>query len=58
MSEIERRLKDFEEELLKVIEKFEKEHGLLMVDVKYDGFNKSVTYTFAGENFKFTKTYQ
>lgn len=55
MSEIERRFKDFEEELLKVIEKFEKEHGLLMVDVKYDGFNKSVTYTFAGENFKFTK---
>lgn len=55
MSKTEQHLKDFEEELVKVIEKFEKEHGLLMVDVKYDGFNKSVTYTFAGENFKFTK---
>ena len=56
MSEIERHLKDFEEELVNVIERFEKEYGLLMVDVKHDGFNKSVTYTFAGENFKFTKT--
>lgn len=55
MSEIEKALEDFEKELVRVVDKFEKEHGLFVVDVKYDGFNKSVTYTYAGENFKFTK---
>ena len=56
--------KDFEDDLQKVIDKFEKEYGLFIVDIKYDGFSKNInydgydkgiTYTFAGENFKFTK---
>jgi hypothetical protein len=55
MSVIRQDLEDFEAELQKVIDTFEKEHGLFIVDIKYDGFSKNIHYTFAGENFKFTK---
>ena len=51
---IEEALKAFEGELIKVIDRFEKENGVLMVDIKYDGYNKSVNYTISGGNYKFT----
>lgn len=56
MSEIRQQdFKDFEDDLQRVIDKFEKEHGMFIVDIKYDGFTKNINYTFAGENFRFTK---
>ena len=56
MSEIRQQdLKDFEGDLQKVIDKFEKEYGMFIVDIKYDGFSKNIHYTLAGENFRFTK---
>lgn len=55
MSVTEKALKDFEDDLQKVIDNFEKEYGMFVVDIEYDGFRKNIHYTFAGENFKFTK---
>jgi hypothetical protein len=56
MSEIRQQdLKDFEDDLQKVIDNFEKEYGMFVVDIEYDGFRKNIHYTFAGEDFKFTK---
>lgn len=55
MSIIRQDLEYFEAELQKVIDKFEKEHGMFIVDINYDGFTKNINYTFAGENYRFTK---
>ena len=55
MSVTEKALKDFEDDLQKVIDNFEREYGMFVVDIEYDGFRKNIHYTFAGENFKFTK---
>ena len=35
-------------EIIKAIEKFEKEHKVFIVDINYDGYDKGITYTFAG----------
>lgn len=55
MSEIEQAIEVFKDDLRALVEKFEKEHGALLVDVKYDGFNKKVTYTIADGSAKFIR---
>lgn len=55
MSRIEKNLEKFKDDLRMLVERFEKENGMLLVNVKYDGFNKSVTYTITDGNAKFTK---
>lgn len=55
MSEIEKNIEVFKEDLRLLVERFEKENGMLLVDVKYDGFDKSVNYTIANGNAKFIR---
>lgn len=55
MSVIRQDLEDFEAELQKVIDKFEKDHGMFIVDINYDGFTKNINYTFAGEKLQIHK---
>ena len=53
MSEIEKNIEVFKEDLRALVERFEKENGMLLVNVKYDGFDKSVNYTIADGNAKY-----
>jgi len=53
MSEIEKNIEVFKEDLRALVERFEKENGMLLVDVKYYGFDKRVNYTIANGNAKF-----
>lgn len=55
MSEIEKNIEVFKEDLRALVERFEKENGMLLVDVKYDGFDKSVKYTIADGNAKYIR---
>ena len=45
---VEEILKGFEGKLLAVIEGFQKEHGLFIERIVYDGYDHCATYTFGG----------
>jgi hypothetical protein len=55
MNETEKSLEVFKNDLRALVERFEKENGMLLVDVKYDGFDKSVKYTITDGNAKFIR---
>ena len=55
MSKIEQNIEVFKNDLRALVERFEKENGMLLVNVKYDGFDKSVNYTIADGNAEYIR---
>ncbi len=55
MSEIEKAIETFKNDLRALVDRFEKENKAILVDVKYDGFSKSVKYTIADGNAKYIR---
>ena len=45
-NDAEKILKEFESKLIAVIDGFQKEHGLFVERIEYDGYDHSATYTF------------
>lgn len=53
MDKTEENIERLKQELIDAIDRFEKENGLFVLDIKYDGFSKKVNYAITGENPKF-----
>lgn len=55
IEQLEQNIEDFKRDLIALVEKFEKENGMLLVNVKYDGFDKSVNYAITDANARFVR---
>ena len=53
MSVTEQNIEIFKNDLRALVERFEKENGLFVLDIKYDGFSKKVNCAITGGNPKF-----
>jgi len=53
MSETEQNIEIFKNELRSLVDRFEKENGLFVLEIKYDGISRKVNYAITGGNPKF-----